>query len=114
VSWPCANCRRVCSGAWIVCGGPERFCSSQCSAYFYGTQKRAAEAPAVAIRCRLCAKPMPSGVSWSGAAGPNYYCSKDCEVRFLGIDLGSAAQCGIADCFICGAIRSRAGKGDQS
>lgn len=64
----CSNCHRVLLGAWIVCGGPERFCSSQCSAYFYGTAK-ASESP----------------------------------------------NCGVPNCAICsGAMRERAGKGDDT
>lgn len=63
----CSNCRRFLP-LHVECGGPERFCSSQCSAYFYGTAK-ASESP----------------------------------------------NCGIPNCFVCsGAMRERAGKGDDT
>lgn len=115
----CANCSRpINGGVPYYYSGPEAFCSPMCRDTSDDLRKYEAhlkefpkQKPGT-VRCRLCDKAMPAG-----SVGPNYYCSKDCEVRFLGIDTASleGERCGVDGCFVCsGAIRSRAGKGDQS
>lgn len=121
----CSNCHRVLLGAWIVCGGPERFCSSQCSAYFYGTEKRATEAnrrgdeALLAAPCVFC-----------GYNGPGYWQPithrPECPWYHLGggfersvslrgvIASRKNASCDLGtNCAICsGAMRERKGGGD--
>lgn len=106
----CANCSRpINGGVPYYFKGPDAFCSPMCSDTHEEQARRLAQMKAAEKRL-----PKPTFLEQCDSARDDLI-AQGVNIRASEFLRDEPDGCGVDGCFVCsGAIRSRAGKGDQS